>query len=209
MKKTSIVAVVLASLLLCSSAAWAEGRYKTIEAFFEVIHFTMNGQPLPVRDDSIIYEGSVYVPLRSLAQMLGAKVGWDDKQRTVSLNFIADESTALESASKKGIYQYIALENNSIMRDMIDRFQKDDMEGIKDDINRYDKLRDYAVAIDDAELLQILDKLASSGEIIRSGISANNLEQFSLAWKMFNSNAKSLIDLLNARISGTTTKAGK
>jgi hypothetical protein len=203
MKKTWIAVIAITLMLVGSSVAWAEGRYRTIEVFFDAIHFAINGQELPVRDDSLIYNGSVYVPIRALTEMLGAKVGWNDASRTVTLNFIADANAAgeLEAASKKGIYQYIAFENNQIMSSMIEHFQKNDMDGMKEDIEKYSDLRNYALALKDNDLFTILDKLATSGEIVRSGLSSKTLDDFSLAWSIFNANEKSLITLLNAKLS--------
>jgi hypothetical protein len=134
--------------------------------------------------------------------MLGAKVGWNDASRTVLLDFIADGSLGkeLEEASTKSIYQFIAFENNTIMKSMIEHFQNSDMEAMKTDIENYSNLRNYAVAIKDDELFNILDKLASSGEIVRSGISAKSLDDFSLAWLIFNKNQQNLITLLNNKL---------
>jgi hypothetical protein len=195
-------------MVVGSSVAWAEGRYRTIEVFFDAIHFAINGQELPVRDDSLIYNGSVYVPIRALTEMMGAKVGWNNTSRTVLLDFIADGSLGkeLEETSKKSIYQYIAFENNTIMKSMIEHFQNSDMEAMKTDIENYSNLRNYAVAIQDDALFNILDKLASSGEIVRSGISAKSIDDFSLAWSIFNKNQKNLIDLLNDKLDPSRIK---
>jgi hypothetical protein len=205
MKKTWMAVIVITLMIVGSSVAWAEGRYRTIEVFFDSIHFSINGQELPVRDDSLIYNGSVYVPIRALTEMMGAKVGWNDQSRTVMLNFIADVNAAgeLEAASRKGIYQYIAFENNQIMSSMIEHFKTNDMEGMKEDIEKYSDLRNYALALKDNELFTILDKLATSGEIVRSGLSSKSIDDFSLAWSIFNANEKNLISLLNAKLSQT------
>ncbi|MDF2960940.1 MAG: putative carbohydrate binding proteincopper amine oxidase family protein, partial [Paenibacillus sp.] len=92
MKRAYMISLIAFSVLACSSVAWAEGRYKTIEVFFDKINIKINGQQANLTKDSIIYDGSVYVPLKNLSELLGAEVSWDNANRSVNLDFITDRS---------------------------------------------------------------------------------------------------------------------
>ena len=65
MKKKLMLLTIAFGVLTFGGVAWANGQYRTIEVFFERIHVALNGQESELSKDSIIYDGSVYVPLRS------------------------------------------------------------------------------------------------------------------------------------------------
>ncbi|MNI14748.1 hypothetical protein D3C73_680220 [compost metagenome] len=46
----------------------------------------VNGKEFKLESNAIITGGSTYVPARFIAENLGAKVGWDELTRTVSIN---------------------------------------------------------------------------------------------------------------------------
>lgn len=98
-----ILSIGIIGLFTMSGSAWAEDQFRNVEVFFQRINVTINGQPTTLTKDSILYEGSVYVPLRSLSEMLGAQVGWDGDNKNVALDFIHDNRNELFTASQKNV----------------------------------------------------------------------------------------------------------
>src|SRR5690606_19095691 len=115
MRRSWIIPLLLIASFAVSSLAWAEGRYRTIEAFFDTIEYKINGQSTSIQKESLIYNGSIYVPLRTISVLLGADPFWDRPTRTLSLDFVGDDSDALVNVSQYGLYQYISLEHNRIV----------------------------------------------------------------------------------------------
>lgn len=200
-RKKWLIAVLAAASMLVGSVVWAEGRYSTIEVFFDRIHVAINGQSAALDKDSIIYDGSVYVPLRSLSEMLGADVEWNSATRTVDIDFLANRTDALYGASKKAIYQYIAIENNRIMSDMLDALQKNDMDKLKQLVEQIGKLRDVAEDIGDANAAEALDKMAASTELVRSGYLSKKMDDYGIAWILFKDNENKLLVILNQALA--------
>ncbi|MBO9606316.1 MAG: hypothetical protein J7639_10210 [Paenibacillaceae bacterium] len=196
-----IVTTLAAVSMLIGGAVWAEGRYSTIEVFFDRIHVAINGQSATLNKDSIIYDGTVYVPLRSLSEMLGADVGWNSTTRTVDIDFLANRTDALYGASKKAIYQYIAIENNRIMSDMLDALQQNDMDKLKQLVERIGNLRDVAGDIGDADASAALDKMAAAAELVRSGYINKKMDDYGIAWVIFKDSENKLILILNQALA--------
>jgi ribosomal protein S19 len=85
MKKTIklIICIAVITILLISTVFAAEAK-KTIEVLMNTVNLTVNGKE--VNADTIVYNGTTYVPLRAAAEMLGKEVGWDQTTQTASLN---------------------------------------------------------------------------------------------------------------------------
>lgn len=86
MKKTSIFAgLSIAALLGTGIIAFAEPTLKEIKAYLNhetIIKF--NGYP--VADTPITYDGTTYLPVRTLSHLIGARVAWNDQTSTVDIN---------------------------------------------------------------------------------------------------------------------------
>lgn len=191
-------------LLLFGGIAYAEGAYKTIEVFFERINVTVNGQKAELSKDSIFYNGSVYVPLRGLAEMLGAEVSWNDRTRSVNLDFLKDRRDDVYRASTQGLYQYIAIQQNQIVSDMIRYFQSDDMESMKEVVSRYDQLIGLAKDVQDETNAATMEKMKAAVELLRSGWENKSVDDYSLAWTIYYVNADNLNKSLKDILSGKT-----
>lgn len=85
MKKYSrILAAIIIMILIVGIITYAGGTKKTIEVLVNSINLTVNGKK--VNTDTIVYNGTTYVPLRAAAEMLGKEVGWDQATQTASIN---------------------------------------------------------------------------------------------------------------------------
>lgn len=74
--------VIITTLLMSTSLGAAVT--KTIEVAYNSVNLTVNGKKL--ESNNILYEGTTYVPLRAIAEMLGKDVGWDQESFTASIN---------------------------------------------------------------------------------------------------------------------------
>ena len=75
---------VLLTVMLLSTVAFSQTTKATIEVFFNYVKLEVNGKK--VETDNILYNGTTYVPLRAVAEMLDKEVGWDQETRTASIN---------------------------------------------------------------------------------------------------------------------------
>ncbi|WIF95036.1 stalk domain-containing protein [Caminicella sporogenes] len=75
---------VVVTVMLMSTIALADGAKQTIEVMFNSINIAVNGKL--VKADNILYNGTTYVPLRAVAEMLDKEVGWNKETRTASIN---------------------------------------------------------------------------------------------------------------------------
>lgn len=194
-----------AGLLMFGGMAYAGGTYKKVEVFFERIHIAINGQEAELSKDSIFYNGSVYVPLRSMGEMLGAEVSWDDSTRSVHLDFLKDRKADMYQASTASLYQYIGMEHNRMMADMVKAFQSNDMDMMTSVLERYDHLIELAGQIGDQENAGTLGKMKAALELLRSGWESKNVDDYGLAWTIYYTNADKLLQSLEPKISGKTT----
>jgi ribosomal protein S19 len=100
-----IICLILIAILMASTV-FAAGVKKNIEVLFNSINLTVNGNK--VNAETIVYNGTTYVPLRAAAEMLGKEVGWDQKTNTASIN---DKATTTPTSEWK---QVKVFEGNSI-----------------------------------------------------------------------------------------------
>lgn len=85
MKKQNkmIISLIVVTILL-GTIAFAGGTKATIEVMLNSVNLTVNGQK--VEADTIVFNGTTYVPLRATAEMLGKEVGWDQATMTASID---------------------------------------------------------------------------------------------------------------------------
>lgn len=201
MKKKLLLSALTLTALWLGNVAWAEARLSKIDVLFDRINIAINGQSAQLSKDSIIYNGSIYVPLRNLSEMLGAEVSWNNDTRSVNLDFINDKSGLLFSASQKGMYQYIAIQNNQIVSDMIRMFQNNDIDGLKQIVTRYDELKHIADGLKDSNMALVFDKLKASVELIRSGWESKHMDDYYIAWNIYSTNSEQLNAMLKSHLS--------
>ncbi|MCI3922535.1 copper amine oxidase N-terminal domain-containing protein [Paenibacillus sp. TRM 82003] len=200
MRKTWVVPLALAASLAVSGLAWAEGRYRTVEALMGSITFNVNGEHARYERDSIIYNGTIYVPVRSISEMLGASVGWDPDQRTVSLDFLTFQYGSVLDASHDVVYQYVAMENKKIVQSLTEHVRAGDVDGMRKDNEAWEKLEDIARDVGDPLMADYFAKMIAATEVLRTGWATKNFDDYLIAWALFESNAEALLDHLNERL---------
>ena len=105
------LAVLLCCAVVLTTAAFAAGAYtKTISARFGDFTLNVNGQTAVPKDEHgnvvepFISNGTTYLPVRGISQLLGKKVDWDNKNRVVRISDGGLEGTwKPEKASSVGI----------------------------------------------------------------------------------------------------------
>lgn len=107
MKRSRIVALLLALVMVCGSAAIAAtaGREVTI---YPGVSITINGNQVTPTDangepaEAFIYNNSTYVPIRYLSQILGCDVEWDGDSYTVKLTTDQPMTYTASQAGRNG-----------------------------------------------------------------------------------------------------------
>lgn len=92
MRKRFLSAVVSAAAVLTAAAAAAAPAAKTIEAVYNNIKLVVNSREVIPKDvngktvEPFIADGTAYLPVRAVAETLGAEVDWDEKTNTVLID---------------------------------------------------------------------------------------------------------------------------
>ncbi|MNV65653.1 hypothetical protein D3C71_1583630 [compost metagenome] len=133
--------------------------------------------------------------------MLGAQVGWDSETGTVHLNFINDNKNELFTASQKKMYQYVAIRNNQITKDLIPMFKNTEFDDLASIVDRYAEISKIAKDIDDNTMSQTIDKMKAAIILLQSGWEKKNTDDYMLAWTIYSKNAELLNKDLTTKLS--------
>lgn len=89
--KKRILATTLAALMCLGAASAAQNYKRNIEVEYG-IGLLVNGQATTLRDPNgkvvqpFVHAGTTYVPLRSVSELLGAKIGYDSSRNVASVD---------------------------------------------------------------------------------------------------------------------------
>lgn len=81
MKK--FLTIIIITMLLTTTVFGAQIT-KKIEVVFNAISLEVNGEK--IKADNILYEGTTYVPLRTISELLGNEVTWIKETKTAQIN---------------------------------------------------------------------------------------------------------------------------
>ncbi|WP_054742874.1 copper amine oxidase N-terminal domain-containing protein [Cellulosilyticum ruminicola] len=97
---------------LCATAVSAANYTKTITATYRNIDVTYNGASKTLSAEPFLVDGSTYVPLRAVSEIMGADVKWNGTTNTVTITNAAGsaDSTALEQQLATANYQVTTLQ---------------------------------------------------------------------------------------------------
>jgi len=85
-------------IIILGTVSFAAEVQQQIKVVFNKVNVAVNGKK--VNADNILYNGTTYVPLRAVAEILGKEVGWDEKTNTASINDKTTETPATKEPVK-------------------------------------------------------------------------------------------------------------
>lgn len=62
------------------------GASSTVQAMFAKFNFVVNGEKRELAADPLLYNGTTYLPVRAVSDMLGYDVNYEAESRTIELN---------------------------------------------------------------------------------------------------------------------------
>lgn len=83
--KKIILALVAGMLIGSTSVAFAANNH-SVEAFFEKFNFKVNGKEKKLKTDPLVVDGTSYLPVKELSEMMGYEVKYDEPSKTIMLN---------------------------------------------------------------------------------------------------------------------------
>lgn len=92
-KRKKLLSVLLAALIIVGAAGtvFGAGNYVTKKIWQGPLTMYKNSQPVQLAANPIIMDGTTYVPIRALAQLMGMNITWDNASRSI---FISDNTQA-------------------------------------------------------------------------------------------------------------------
>ena len=121
MKKTYAAAALALTSCLVLGAAAASQAYNVTATFRPDMTLKVNGTTYTIRDTTgqvvspLVYNGTTYLPLANLGQLLGAEVSWDGATQTV---IITDSDSAAASIGEAKAKE-IALQHAGLTADQV------------------------------------------------------------------------------------------
>ncbi|MFZ5814447.1 MAG: copper amine oxidase N-terminal domain-containing protein [Bacillota bacterium] len=106
-QKVRLIGLALVGLLLLSGVAGAAGDYKG----FAVVHVLVNGRPVQSDVPGIMVDGRTMLPVRAVAEAVGAQVEWDAATFTVKLTTGSGAAPAGDLAAAQSRIQQLEEEN--------------------------------------------------------------------------------------------------
>lgn len=96
----------ITTTMLMGSISMASDLKTNIDVLFNYVNLKVNGEM--VDSDTVLYQGTTYVPLRSVSEMLDKNVDWDQETQTamISDKIIEDDDYKNEQLEKLGIIAY-------------------------------------------------------------------------------------------------------
>lgn len=95
--KQFIIGMIVGGLIISGIPVLAESGQKTIEVAYNDIKITLNGKEIKTDAEPFQFSGRTFLPIRQVAEALGATVDWNSNTNTVelftSLPMLTDAST--------------------------------------------------------------------------------------------------------------------
>lgn len=92
--KKILIGLVLGLLIGTAGTALAVGE--TVQAVFAKFNFVVNGEKVDPGADPLVYQGTTYLPVRIISNMLGYDVVYRADSRTIELTSTRNETPSIE-----------------------------------------------------------------------------------------------------------------
>ena len=94
------------------SSAYADGLFKKIDVIVNSVKINVNNKPVSV--DNFVHNGTTYVPLRAISEMLGKKINWTLETSTVDINDDNSKNSSDSNNSSVTFTERLDLRNDFI-----------------------------------------------------------------------------------------------
>lgn len=108
-KKLAVVIAIMILTLSIASTGFAANTMKTLQAYYRNITIFRNGTQASFTHEPFIVDGTTYVPVRDMSQLLGKNVTFNPQTYRIDITDVADASTV--ALQTKVIQQEITIKN--------------------------------------------------------------------------------------------------
>ncbi|MET3292500.1 UNVERIFIED_CONTAM: hypothetical protein ABID98_005197 [Brevibacillus sp. OAP136] len=126
MKKLNymIAGIVCSTLILGTTSSFAKNVTEKISARFSNIKLIVNGQTISTKAEPFIYNGNVYAPVATVANMLGIKQEWDNKTPAVrftdpNARLASTTSATTDTPLGHGLHLFWSPESSYMLEDRL------------------------------------------------------------------------------------------
>ncbi|WP_110930965.1 stalk domain-containing protein [Paenibacillus bouchesdurhonensis] len=177
MKKTIhiIIALCLGMMIGMTTTALGAPIKETVQASFEKIKFVVNGEEKPLDADPLVYQGSTYLPVRTVLNTLGYDVGYKADTKTVtadkSLDAILSEMDSLKK--EEGEQMDVSSNNSQSVEKQIETLnhlitrERELIENIETMIQESKKRTDVSEESKNERIKEFNERIERSNEIIK------------------------------------------
>lgn len=200
--------LIICIILVSGSNVNAMGWTQTITPYFNSLTLYVNGKELP--GDTILYQGTTYIPIRAAATALGGDVQWDESTRSAYIttkrtDYIADvikwcdngeqfmnDLAQLADCTLEYCYSEEYRDSyHDLMKSWLN-YAKEDFLYMASDTELYLKLRYIGVDINSEGVKAILDNMNRY---------LNDFESYTEKTIEFSANAPMIYDLMADKLS--------
>lgn len=114
---------ILCSMFLLGISVFAESQ-TTISAIFGRVKLIVNGEYID--EDTLLYNGTTYLPIRAVGQSLGKNVTFDNNTKIAYINDVSSTATNAEITEENIVYSNDISEQEAIneyMKKEVPQFQ--------------------------------------------------------------------------------------
>lgn len=90
---------IIAGFVL-GSAATLHAAGETVQAVIAALKFRVNGAEVPLKNNPLVVNGTSYLPVREVAELLGYKVEYDAETATVNLSVYRKDDNFMNNVEK-------------------------------------------------------------------------------------------------------------
>lgn len=120
--KKFIAGLVIGLLIATAGVGFAAGE--TVQAAFAKFNFVVNGDAKPLEADPLVYQGTTYLPVRVVSNLLGYDVTYKADSRTIELVSVRNETENNEKGDESVEATYTATATKIKGRDLMDILER-------------------------------------------------------------------------------------
>jgi hypothetical protein len=198
--KKWLISASIGILFLSAGTVWADGSFRSIKAYIGTISVTVNGNPA-VTEEAISYNDAVYVPLRDLSELLGAKVGWDDKQSQITVDSIPQDRALSIDGYGEISYAELSRQNKDLQQQILLAVKLRQFSDLQSVVIGYASLIDKAEFMKDEAVSHYMEEMSAALEGLQVGWDQGDIKTYKQAWDTYMLNADQLDSVLKVKVN--------